>query len=73
MDKPNAVWVTDITEFKSTSGKLYLATVKDIFHKEILGWALASYMRTQLCLEALKKAVMKHPYGRGISFGNMFS
>jgi putative transposase len=66
VDKPNAVWVTDITEFKVTSGKLYLATIKDIFHKEIVGWALANHMRTELCLEALKNAVMRHRPPKGL-------
>ncbi|MBU7008886.1 putative transposase [Peptococcaceae bacterium DYL19] len=65
-DKPNAVWVTDITEFKVISGKLYLATIKDIFHKEIVGWALADHMRTELCLEALKNAVMRHRPPKGL-------
>jgi len=66
VDKPNAVWVTDITEFKATSGKLYLVTMKDIFHKEIVGWALANHMRTELCLEALKNAVMRHRPPKGL-------
>lgn len=67
VDKPHTVWVTDITEFKTANGKLYLATIKDIFHKEIVGWALANHMRTELCLEALKNAVMRHRPGRGIT------
>ena len=46
---PNAVWVTDITEFKIATGTLYLTAVKDIFHKGIVGWASANYMRTELC------------------------
>jgi putative transposase len=66
VDKPNAVWVTDITEFKCSKGKLYLAAVKDIFHKEIVGWALADHMRTELCLEALKNAVMRHRPPKGL-------
>lgn len=53
VDNPYKVWVTDITEFKVESGKLYLASVKDLYHKEIVGWALADHMRTELCLEAL--------------------
>lgn len=66
VDRPNAVWVTDITEFKVTNGKLYLAAVKDLFHKEVVGWALATHMRTELCLEALKNAVMKHRPPKGL-------
>jgi len=47
-------------------GKLYLATIKDIFHKEIVGWALADHMRTELCLEALRNAVIRHRPPKGL-------
>ncbi len=60
VDAPHKVWVTDITQIVIPEGKAYLATVKDIFHKEIVGWSLARHMRTELCLEALDNAVMKH-------------
>lgn len=67
VDRPNAVWVTDITEFKTSKNqKLYLASVKDIFHKEIVGWALADHMRTELCLEALRNAVKRHRPPKGL-------
>jgi len=66
VDKPNTVWVTDITQFITAEGKLYLATVKDIFHKEIVGWALAPHMRTELCIEALQNAVMRHRPSKGL-------
>jgi len=63
---PFAVWVTDITQFETQKGKAYLATVKDIFHKEIVGWAVATHMRTELCLEALRIAVRKHRPPKGL-------
>jgi putative transposase len=66
VDKPNAVWVTDITEFKVATGKLYLASIKDLYHKEIVGWALADHMRTELCLEALGNAVKLHRPPKGL-------
>lgn len=66
VDKPNAVWVTDITLFKAGSGNLYLAAVKDLFHKEIVGWALANHMRTELCLEALRNAIQRHRPPKGL-------
>ena len=65
-DRPYAVWVTDITQFTVATGTLYLAVVKDIFHKEIVGWALADHMRTELCLEALQSAVKKHRPPEGL-------
>lgn len=67
VDKPNKVWVTDITEFKTAKGgKLYLAAIKDLFQKEIVGWALANHMRTELCLEALRNAVKRHRPPKGL-------
>ena len=66
VDRPNAVWVTDITEFKTVNGKLYLATIKDLFHKEIVGWALANHMRTELCLDALHSAIKRHRPPQGL-------
>jgi len=39
IDKPAAVWVTDISYIDTLEGWLYLATVKDICTKEIVGWA----------------------------------
>ena len=66
VDKPYTVWVTDITQFNTLEGPLYLATVKDIFHKEIVGWSIADHMRTELCTKALENAVMKHRPPKGL-------
>jgi len=62
----NEVWVTDITQFLSEEGNLYLAIVKDLHTKEIVGWALEKHMRTDLCLKALQKAFKKHRPGKGL-------
>ncbi|BAE84795.1 hypothetical protein DSY3006 [Desulfitobacterium hafniense Y51] len=37
-----------------------------MFHKEIVGWAIAAHMRTELCLEALKNAVKRHRPAQGL-------
>jgi len=37
----NIVWVTDISYIATDEGWYFLATVKDIFTKEIVGWAVA--------------------------------
>lgn len=65
-DRPAAVWVTDISYIHTLEGWLYLATVKDIFTKEIVGWATADNMRTKLCLKAIKNAVMRHQPPSGL-------
>ena len=65
-DRPATVWVTDISYIVTWEGWLYLATVKDIFTKEIVGWATADNMRTELCLKALKNAIMRHSPPKGL-------
>lgn len=50
VDKPNAVWVCDISYIWTEDGWDYLATVKDLFHKEIVGWAVASTMTRDLTI-----------------------
>lgn len=53
---PNQVWVADITYIPCREGKLYLATILDLYTREIVGWRLDGHMETQLVLDALKNA-----------------
>ncbi len=59
-DRPNAVWVTDISYMDTSEGWLYLATVKDIHTKDIVGWATADNMKTSLSKRALEKAINRY-------------
>lgn len=56
---PNTTWVTDITYLQIGNETMYLAIVKDLYDKEIVGWSLDTHMRTELCLAALDAAVKK--------------
>jgi transposase InsO family protein len=53
---PNKVWVTDITYIPCHEGRLYLASVLDLYTRKIVGWKLADHMRTDLVLDALDQA-----------------
>lgn len=55
-DKPNKVWVADITYIPCKEGRLYLASVLDLCTREIVGWRLQDRMTTDLVLGALKDA-----------------
>ena len=55
-DGPDRLWVADITYVPSLAGFLYLAVVLDAFSRRIVGWAMATHMRTELVLEALDMA-----------------
>ena len=58
--RPNKVWVTDISYVDTLEGWLYLATVKDVCTKEIVGWATDKHMKTSLCKTALQNAIKRH-------------
>ena len=54
---PDRLWVCDLTYIRTWVGFAYLALVIDVFSRRILGWAVASHMRTELVLEALQMAL----------------
>ena len=54
---PNQLWVADITYVPTWTGFLYLAVVLDVYSRRIVGWAMASHLRTELVVDALNMAV----------------
>jgi putative transposase len=53
---PNQLWVADITYIPTWAGFLYLAVVLDAWSRRIVGWAMATHLRTELVLDALEMA-----------------
>jgi len=62
-DKPNALWVADITYVPTWIGFLYLAVVLDVWSRKIVGWAMASHLRTSLVTAALDMAIVHRSPG----------
>jgi putative transposase len=54
---PNQLWVADITYLRSWEGVSFLAFCVDVFSRKVVGWQLASHMRTDLVLDALRMAL----------------
>ena len=54
---PDRLWVADISYVPTLAGFLYLAVVLDAFSRRIVGWAMASHLRTELVLNALEMAI----------------
>jgi putative transposase len=58
------LWVADITYVPTWAGFLYLAIVLDAWSRRIVGWAMATHLRTELVLDALNMAIMqRRPQG----------
>jgi len=55
-DRPDALWVTDLTYVPTRSGMAYVCFIVDAFSRRIVGWRVASNMRTQMVLDALEMA-----------------
>lgn len=58
VERPNQVWCTDITYIPMPHGHAYLCAVMDWYSRKVLGWAISNTMGTELCLEALDKALI---------------
>jgi len=56
-DRPNARWVGDMTEIPTAAGKLYLATVIDLYSRRLLGAATGLHPDAELACGAIKMAV----------------
>jgi putative transposase len=63
-DRPNTLWVADITYVPTWAGFLFLAIVLDAFSRRVVGWAMATHLRTELVLDALEMALtQRNPDG----------
>ena len=63
---PNQVWVGDITEIKTSTGKLYLAAYIDLYSRKVVGWAIDTHMRSELVETALKRALWSRKPPKGM-------
>jgi len=61
---PDRLWVADITYVPTWAGFLFLAVVLDAFSRRVVGWAMATHLKTQLVLDALDMALyQRRPQG----------
>jgi putative transposase len=54
--RPDALWVTDLTYVPTRSGMAYVCFIIDAFSRRIVGWTVASNMKTRMVLDALEMA-----------------
>ena len=55
-DRPNQLWVADITDLMTCAGRMYLAVVLDVWSRKVVGWALDTRMPAGLVVQALEQA-----------------
>jgi transposase InsO family protein len=65
-ERPDAVWLADISYLPTDEGWLYLAAVEDMATREIVGWSMADHLRAGLCTDALVMALQRCRPPRGL-------
>jgi putative transposase len=63
---PDRLWVADFTYVRCWEGMVYFSFVIDVFSRRIVGWQLASHMRTTLVLDALRMALSRRRRGADV-------
>jgi putative transposase len=63
-DKPNTLWVADLTYIPTWEGFTYLASVLDVFSRKVVGWSFSNSMHANIVVAALNMAILtRHPKG----------
>jgi putative transposase len=55
-DRPNRLWVTDLTFVPTWAGVAYVCFIVDAYSRMIVGWRVTGHMRTDMVLDALEMA-----------------
>jgi putative transposase len=64
-ERPNELWVTDITEHPTREGKVYCAVVLDAFSRRVVGWSISHNPTAALTSNALGMAIEQREATRG--------
>lgn len=60
-DRPGLIWVSDFTHIAFKGRWIYLATIMDLYSREVVGWAVWTSHSVQLVMLALIDALEKYP------------
>jgi putative transposase len=60
-NQPDRLWVTDITQHRTSEGWVYAAVVLDVFSRRVVGWSIADHLRTELVVDA--RLMLSHGAG----------
>jgi putative transposase len=56
-DRPNRLWVADLTYVRTHTGWVYVAFVIDVYSRFIVGWQTSTSLRSDLAIDALEMAI----------------
>lgn len=62
---PDRLWLTDITQHRTSEGWVYCAVVLDAWSRRVIGWSIADHLRTELVTDALEMARLRRKPAEG--------
>jgi putative transposase len=65
-EEPDRLWVADITYVRSGEGFLYLSFILDACSRKVVGWSMATHLRTELVVDALQMAIARRKPSPGL-------
>jgi putative transposase len=65
-EEPDRLWVADITYVRSKEGFVYLAFILDACSRKVVGWSMATHLRTELVIDALQMAIARRKPAPGL-------
>ena len=60
------LWTADITYIRTQEGFVYLAFILDVYSRKVVGWSMASQLRTELVVDALEMALWRRKPDAGL-------
>jgi putative transposase len=64
--EPDRLWVADITYVRSKEGFLYLAFILDGCSRRVVGWSMATHLKSELVVDALQMAIARRKPAPGL-------
>ena len=64
--EPDRLWVADITYVRSQEGFIYLSFILDACSRKVVGWSMATHLRTELVIDALQMAIARRKPSPGL-------
>jgi transposase InsO family protein len=65
-ERPNQLWVADLTYVATWRGFVFVAFIIDVFSRKIVGWRVSSSLRSDLALDALEQALQGRTEREGL-------
>lgn len=56
---PNEKWLTDISEFAASKGKIYLSVIRDCYNDEIIAYKIGNKPTAALANDTLSEAIKR--------------